>query len=61
VRDLRTPFGRVTYSLKRDDSSRVVLQVAGDAAPPGGFVFAWPGAEVRFHALPATVVVDGNP
>ena len=57
VRDLNTPFGRVTYSLKRD-GSRVVLQVAGDAAPPGGFVFAWPGAERRFPSLPATVVVD---
>jgi len=36
----------------------VVLQVAGDAAPPGGFVFAWPGAERRFQSLPATVVVE---
>jgi F5/8 type C domain/Bacterial alpha-L-rhamnosidase 6 hairpin glycosidase domain len=60
VRDLRTPFGRVSYSLKRD-GSRVVLQVTGDAAPPGGFVFAWSGAERRFHALPATLVVDGSP
>ena len=60
VRDLRTPFGRVTYSLRRD-GSRVVLQAAGDAAPPGGFVFAWPGAEARFHELPATVVVDASP
>ena len=59
VRDLRTPFGRVSYSLKRD-GSHVVLQVAGDARPPGGFVFAWPGAERRFHELPATVVVDGS-
>jgi len=59
VRDLRTPFGRVSYSLKRD-GSHMVLQVAGDARPPGGFVFAWPGAERRFHELPATVVVDGS-
>ena len=59
VRDLRTPFGRVSYTLKRD-GSHMVLQVAGDARPPGGFVFAWPGAERRFHELPATVVVDGS-
>ena len=57
VRDLRTPFGRVSYSLKRD-GARVVLEVAGDARPPGGFVFAWPGAERRFQQLPATVVVE---
>jgi hypothetical protein len=57
VRDVRTPFGRVTYSLKRD-RARVVLEAAGDAAPPGGFVFAWPGAERRFQTLPATVVVE---
>ena len=57
VRDLRTPFGRVSYSLKRE-RARVVLHVAGDAAPPGGFVFAWPGAERHFHTLPATVIVE---
>jgi hypothetical protein len=79
VTDLRTPFGRVSYSLRRQ-GSRVVLQVTGDAPPPGGFVFPWPGAEppsaparvngrsvrwdgaeLRFHELPATVVVDGSP
>jgi F5/8 type C domain-containing protein/alpha-L-rhamnosidase-like protein len=78
VRDLRTPYGRVSYSLKRE-ASRVVLQVAGDAPPRGGFVLAWPGTqppsgdtrvngqrvrwdgtELRFHELPATVVVDGS-
>jgi hypothetical protein len=79
VRDLRTPYGRVSYSLRREEA-RVVLQVAGDAPPPGGFVFAWPGAvppsgdtrvngrparwdgaELRFHELPASVVIDGSP
>ena len=79
VKDLRTPYGRLSYSLKRE-GSRVVLQVTGDTSPPGGFVFAWPGAqppsgdtrlngtavpwdgaELRFHELPATIVVDGSP
>jgi hypothetical protein len=79
VKDLRTPYGRLSYSLKRE-GSRVLLQVSGDRPPPGGFVFAWPGpqppsgdtrlngkgvrwdgAELRFHELPATIVVDGGP
>ena len=47
----------MSYSLRRD-GARVVLEVAGDARPPGGFVFAWPGAERRFDTLPATVVVE---
>jgi hypothetical protein len=79
VKDLRTPYGRLSYSLKRE-GPRVVLHVTGDTAPPGGLVFAWPGAqppsgdtrlngravrwdgaELRFHELPATIVVDGSP
>lgn len=79
VKNLRTPYGRVSYSLRRA-GARVVLRVAGDTPPPGGFAFVWPGAqapprdarvngktarwdgtELRFHELPATVVVDGSP
>jgi len=57
VRDLRTPYGRVSYTLKRENA-RVVLQVTGDGPPPGGFVFAWDGREHRFRELPATVVLE---
>ena len=45
LRGLRTPWGRLGYTLRRD-SSRVVLEVEGASAmPPGGFVFPWPLAE----------------
>jgi hypothetical protein len=56
VKDLRTPYGRVSYSLK-NDGGRVVLQVAGSHVPPGGFVFVWPGNE----APPRDVRVNGKP
>jgi F5/8 type C domain len=43
VKDLRTPYGPLSYSLRRE-GARVVLQVdAGTEMPPGGLVFAWPG------------------
>jgi hypothetical protein len=45
VRDLRTPYGSVTYSLEKD-GGQVVLRVAGGTrVPPGGFVLAWPGQQ----------------
>jgi hypothetical protein len=40
VRGLRTSFGVLSYTLKRE-GERLVLDVAGDA-PPGGFVLPWP-------------------
>jgi F5/8 type C domain len=57
VRDLRTPYGLLSYSLKKD-GRRLVLQVAGSRLPPGGVVLAWPGTqppprEVRINGKPA--------
>jgi hypothetical protein len=80
VRDLRTPYGLLGYSLKKT-AGRLVLQVGGGSrVPPGGVVLVWPGqqpppgttrvngraaqwhgTELRFHELPAKVIVDGNP
>ena len=80
VRDVRTPYGLLRYSFKRE-AGRLVLQVAGGSrVPPGGFVLVWPGQqppprdtrvngkpaqwegrELRFHELPAKVVIDGRP
>jgi hypothetical protein len=77
VKDLRTPYGPLSYSLKKS-AGRVVLQVAGGArVPPGGLVLVWPGrqpppagtrvngkaaqwrgSELRFHELPARIVVQ---
>jgi hypothetical protein len=41
VEHLRTPYGELSYRLKRS-GRRIELQVSGTAAPPGGFAFAWP-------------------
>jgi hypothetical protein len=73
VDHLRTPYGELSYALKRS-GKRIELRVAGAAAPPGGFVFAGPFAsgasvsindgpasdsseKVRFAKAPATVVI----
>jgi hypothetical protein len=79
VKALRTPYGELSYSLRRIGNS-VVLQVSGSSrVPPGGFVLAWPGpeavprqgrvngrpvqwqgGELRFHELPARVVIGAR-
>jgi hypothetical protein len=43
VRNLRTPYGRLTWSA-RMRSGKLIMSVGGDARPPGGFVFSWPFA-----------------
>lgn len=48
VRGLRTPYGRLSYSLRRE-GGRLTLDVSGDA-PPGGFVLPWPYAEAPGRA-----------
>jgi hypothetical protein len=80
VNDLRTPYGPLRYTFKRE-GRRLVLKLAGASrVPPGGFVLAWPGAqppageaqvngkpaqwqgtELRFHELPARVVLHERP
>jgi hypothetical protein len=74
IEHLRTPYGELSYWLRRD-GKRVTLRVAGRAQPPGGFVFAKPdaaaahvringgpasssGGEVRWGQLPATVLLE---
>jgi len=42
VADLRTPYGRLTWSARLRGRA-LVLRVSG-AHPPGGYVFAWPFA-----------------
>jgi hypothetical protein len=61
VQRLRTPYGPLSYSLKRDGAG-VVLQVAdGLRVPPGGLVFVWEGSELRVRELPARIVIKGRP
>lgn len=45
VKDLRTPYGRVSYTLKRQDERVTLRLAAGARLPPGGFVFVWPEGE----------------
>src|SRR5213593_3514331 len=46
IRNLRTPYGLLSYSLKRQ-GTRVILRVAGGSrVPPGGLVLVWPGQQL---------------
>jgi len=42
IRDLRTPYGPLSYSLERK-GGRVTLEVAAGRLPPGGIIYVWPG------------------
>ena len=44
VHDLRTPYGLLTYRLRRDHARTILRIDRGSGLPPGGFVFAWSGA-----------------
>jgi hypothetical protein len=54
VRNLRTPYGLLSYSLKKE-RERVELNVTAGSLPPGHFLFIWPGKE-----LPRSTVVNGK-
>jgi hypothetical protein len=56
IRDLRTPYGPLSYSLERQ-GARVTLEVAAGRVPPGGVVFVWPGK----GAPPRDTRVNGQP
>jgi hypothetical protein len=56
VQNLRTPYGRLSYTLRRD-GDRVALRLApGSGMPPGGFVFVWPGDKP-----PRSASINGKP
>ncbi|MBB3226669.1 hypothetical protein FHW69_001259 [Luteibacter sp. Sphag1AF] len=44
VRDMRTPYGKLGYTLKRVGKD-AVLTLSGDAKPPGGFVLSLPAGD----------------
>ena len=52
---LRTPYGVLAYTL-RQRGGVLTLDIAAGAAPPGGFVFAWPRDDA-----PGRAFVDGKP
>jgi hypothetical protein len=52
---LYTPYGRLSYTLRRS-GDRVLLHIDGDfGIPPGGIVFPWPG-----KTPPGATRVDGQ-
>jgi hypothetical protein len=60
VERLRTPYGMLSYTLKRDRDKVLLVVAANDLKlPSGGIVFAPPnGGEVRIRSLPATLSVS---
>ena len=55
VADVRTPYGPLTYSLRRRGSV-TILNLSPEARPPGGFILPWPGDD----SLPSRVLIDGR-
>jgi hypothetical protein len=56
VRDVQTPYGSLSYSL-RHRAGATVLTLSGAARPPGGFVLTWPDD----RAPPTRARIDGRP
>lgn len=55
VERLRTPYGALSYRLKREGQG-YVLTLSPGAVPPGGFVLRWPEGATP----PARVSIDGR-
>jgi len=56
IQNLRTPYGRLSYALRRD-GRRLVLTVASGLTPPsGGLVFPWP-----YAGVPGRALMNGHP
>ena len=55
IRDIRTPYGSLSYSL-RQRSGALVLTLSGSARPPRGFILPWPLPD----RAPATARIDGG-
>lgn len=56
IENLRTPYGELSYALRRD-GRRLVLTIAGGLSPPrGGLVFGWP-----YAGLPGPALINGHP
>jgi hypothetical protein len=56
VRNLQTPYGELSYILRRE-GRRIVLKIEkGLQAPPGGLVFGWP-----YESLPGDASINGKP
>ena len=59
VRGLPTPYGPLTYSIRRDGKRLIVEVPADNARPPGGMLLRLPGSEeIRIDRLPARFVIE---
>jgi F5/8 type C domain len=54
IANLHTPWGRLSYSLRRD-GDRLHLRIDAQGLPPGGFVLPWP-----YAAAPAAPQIEGR-
>ena len=55
IEGLRTPYGLLSYSLRRQGSRTLLRLARGARVPPGGFVFIWPDAQ-----MPRSTRVNGK-
>ena len=62
IEHLRTPYGMLSYTLKRDgDTMRLDVAAENMQLPKGGLVFAPPNAkEIRIRSLPAKLEVSAR-
>jgi hypothetical protein len=60
VRGLRTPWGALSYEVRRSRGALVLAVPRDCALPPGGLVVPadLAGKEVRIARVPATIVLD---
>lgn len=56
IAELRTPYGRLNYTLQRTDKQLVLQLQPGLILPPGGVVFAWP-----YQGEPGKASINGEP
>jgi hypothetical protein len=56
VKNLRTPYGHLSYSLQRQGRRLRLMVAAGLQPPPGGVVFIWPD-----ELPPGPARLDGTP
>ncbi|HEX4780081.1 MAG TPA: discoidin domain-containing protein [Usitatibacter sp.] len=57
IAGLRTPWGPISYSLRRESAGTILAVPASSAVPPGGFVVGCPFREARVTRAPARIVL----
>jgi hypothetical protein len=57
VRNLRTEYGSLSYTVRRQGGGVRYVIEKGIRVPPGGIVASWQGREVVIRTLPADLVI----